>query len=73
MSDIIFETEQDLVWINPIVGEIKKASDISSILDIDMSIVLAKYRIKNSLDNADRSTITNLVIKHLLVQDVDRT
>lgn len=53
--------------------EIKKASDISSILDVDMLIILAKYRSKKSLDNADRSTIANLVIKHLLVQDVERT
>lgn len=52
---------------------ITNASDLRTIIDLDLMIVLAKYGKSKCLDNADRSTIANAVVKSILAKDVYRT
>lgn len=60
----------DVTWQAPLL--ITKASDVRDIVDLDLMIVLAKYGKSKCLENADRSTIANAVVKSILATDVYR-
>lgn len=55
------------------LGAITTANDISIINDLDIQILLEKYKTVKALQNADRDNLSNGIIKHLLQQNYNRT
>lgn len=61
-----------LYTVNTVMREINHANDIAAIDDLDIQIVVAKYKTVNTLKNADRDNLANGILKHLLVQNFNK-
>lgn len=52
--------------------QLTTSEQIANIMDLDITIILAKYQKNKCLTNGDRNNLANAIIKHMLYMNNER-